>query len=295
MSPTLLLLAATLAHADVTPIDCGACAEWNQPQAPFRLHGDSWYVGTRGLSAVLVVTGEGLVLIDGGLPQSAPLIAANIESLGHSLKDIRWILNSHAHFDHAGGIAALQRMSGAKVAATPAGAAAMRQGNTGADDPQAGFGAKANAYPAIAEVVELPDRATVVLGGTVLTLHASTGHTPGGSSWTWRSCAGDDCRNLVFGDSLTAVSAPGYRFSADPDRVEAFRGSFSRMRALPCDLLVTAHPGAADLFDNLERREAGTADALLDPAACRAYADRAEAAYNDRLREEAAAPRPAKT
>ncbi|HBD20852.1 MAG TPA: subclass B3 metallo-beta-lactamase, partial [Arenimonas sp.] len=109
--PGFLLIAATLAAtaADTAPIECGACAEWNQPQAPFRLHGDSWYVGTKGLSAVLVATPKGLVLIDGALPQSAPLIAANVATLGFDIRDVRFLLNSHAHFDHAGGLAALQR------------------------------------------------------------------------------------------------------------------------------------------------------------------------------------------
>jgi metallo-beta-lactamase class B len=114
----LLLAAAAAAPADLTPIDCRACPEWNLAREPFALHGRSWYVGTEGLSAVLIDTGDGLVLIDGALPQSAPLIAANIASLGFRLGDVKWILNSHPHFDHAGGIAALQRMSGAKVATT---------------------------------------------------------------------------------------------------------------------------------------------------------------------------------
>ena len=129
MSATLLLsLGLALAGTDTTPIECTACAGWNEPQPPFRLHGDSWYVGTRGLSSVLIATPEGLVLIDGGLPQSAPLIAANIESLGFRMDQVRYLLNSHEHFDHAGGLAALQRLSGAPVLATADGARALRRG-----------------------------------------------------------------------------------------------------------------------------------------------------------------------
>lgn len=286
----LITLGLALAASDTQPIECSACAGWNEPQAPFRLHGDSWYVGTRGLASVLVATPDGLVLIDGGLPQSAPLIAANVESLGFRMDQVRYLLNSHEHFDHAGGLAALQRLSGAPVLATADGARALRRGTTTHDDPQAGFGDEANGYPPVGEVRELADGNAFTLGGTTFTLHASPGHAPGGSTWTWRSCEDGDCRDLVYADSLTAVSAPGYRFSDEPARVEALRASIARVAALPCDLLVSAHPGFSGVFDKLAAREAEPSrNALLDPGACRAYAETGEAWLARRLAEEARA------
>src|SRR5919198_3963806 len=99
--------------------ECPSCAEWNAPHAPVRIHGNTYFVGTNGLSAILVTSPAGHVLIDGGLPESAPLIAANIRAAGFRVEDVKLILNSHDHFDHAGGIAALQRLSGARVAASP--------------------------------------------------------------------------------------------------------------------------------------------------------------------------------
>lgn len=286
----LLSLGLSLAAADTTPIECSACAGWNEPQAPFRLHGESWYVGTRGLSSVLVATPEGLVLIDGGLPQSAPLIAANVEALGFRMDQVRYLLNSHEHFDHAGGLAALQRLSGAPVLATAEGAAALRRGSTSHDDPQAGFGDEVNGYPPVGNVQVLAEGNAFTLGGTTFTLHASPGHAPGGSTWTWRSCEGSDCRDLVFADSLTAVSAPGYRFTDQPERVEALRASIARVAALPCDLLVSAHPGFSGLFDKLAAREAEPSrNALLDPGACAAYAAGGEAWLRRRLESEAGA------
>ena len=287
--PVALLLAAALAAPapDLVPIDCDVCAGWNRPQAPFRLHGESWYVGTAGLSAVLVSTPEGLVLIDGALPQSAPLIARNIESLGFRLDQLRYLLNSHAHYDHAGGLAALQRLSGAPVLATADGAVALRLGNAPPDDPQHGFGTEANAFPPVADVRELADGGGFTLGGVRFTMHATPGHTPGGSTWTWRSCEGADCRDLVYADSLTAVAAPGFRYGDDPDRVAAFRASIRRVGALPCDLLVTAHPDASGLLAKLAEREADPArNALLDPQACRRYAEGGEARLERRLSEE---------
>lgn len=293
MPLTALLLAAAMSAtpADLTPIDCRACADWNLARAPFQLHGKSWYVGTEGLSAVLIDSGEGLVLIDGALPQSAPLIAANIESLGFRLADVKWILNSHPHYDHAGGIAALQRMSGARVATTVRGAQALRQGNAPHDDPQVGFGPKANAFPPIAEVTELADGAKLTVGGVTLVMHATPGHTPGGATWSWRSCAGADCRDLVYADSVTAVSAPGFRFSDDPARVAEFRATLDRLGALDCDLAVSAHPGPTQLFEKAAARDAGKREpAFFDDQSCRDYAAFGRDWLDERLAEEAARP-----
>ena len=100
--------------APVTP-NCPSCAEWNAPQAPFKLVGNTFYVGTHGLTALLITSPSGHILIDGGLMESAPLIAANIRTLGFRLEDVRVLLNTHVHYDHAGGLAALQRLSGAEV------------------------------------------------------------------------------------------------------------------------------------------------------------------------------------
>ncbi|MDX1518415.1 MAG: MBL fold metallo-hydrolase, partial [Woeseiaceae bacterium] len=118
------------------PIDCTWCSEWNRPQAPFRISDNTWYVGVAGLSAILVDTGDGLVLIDGGLPQSAPLINTNIRALGFRPQDVAFILVSHVHFDHVGGIAALQRLSGARVLASDAAHTALASGELQPDDPQ---------------------------------------------------------------------------------------------------------------------------------------------------------------
>lgn len=294
MLTTLLLAAATAAvPADLAPIDCGPCPAWNEAQAPFRLHGDSWYVGTRGLSAVLVATPEGLVLIDGGLPQSAPRIAANLQALGFELKDVRYLLNSHPHWDHAGGLAALQRLTGAPVVTTSAGAAAMRRGNSPHGDPQAGFGEKANAYPPVAVIRTIADGGTLTVGGTTFTMYATPGHVDGGTTWHWRSCAGDHCRDLVFADSLGAVSAPDYRFSDHPGQVAALRASIAKVAALSCDLVVSAHPSASGLMEKLARREADpSVNALLDPRSCADYAAGGASGLEKRLAAEAAPPKP---
>lgn len=291
LAPLLLGAAEPHAHAALTaPIRCSSCADWNAAQAPFRLHGNSWYVGPRGLSAVLLVGSEGLILLDGALPQSAAQIEANIVALGHRIEDLRWILVSHAHFDHVGGIAALQRRSGAQVGASPLAAAALRRGNVPVDDPQAGFGAEANAYPAVAEVIEIEDGEVIRLGELAVTALHTPGHTPGGSSWHWQSCVDGRCETMLYVDSLTAVASEGFRFSERPALLAAFERSIERVGALDCRLLVSTHPAAGGLFEQLEAAGPSPGpQALVRPGTCRQHAGQAAERLRERLATEQAA------
>jgi len=274
------------------PAVCDSCEEWNQPQAPFRMHGRSYYVGVRGLSAVLIQTSEGLILLDGGLPQSAPLIEGNIRSLGFKVEDIRLIVNSHAHYDHAGGIARLQRDTGAVVAASAAGAAALKSGMPVPDDPQFGKDGKEGAFPRVSAVRVVKDEEELRIGDTAITAHLTPGHTPGSTAWTWKSCEAGSCLDMVYADSLTPVSLDAFRFTGDkthPDVSGTFRRSIATVEALPCDIMLSTHPGASGLFERLKRRESSpTRDPLIDKQACRAYAATARKNLEQRLQTERA-------
>jgi metallo-beta-lactamase class B len=298
MDITALLLSLSLLQAAPAaqapqfdpPFMCDSCAEWNQPQAPFKLHGRSYYVGTRGLSAVLIRTSDGLILLDGGLPQSAALIEANIRAIGLKVEDVRLIVNSHAHYDHAGGIARLQRVSGAVVAASPSGADALRNGRPVKDDPQFNVDGSDGLFPRVAQVRVVRDKEELSVGDTTITAHHTPGHTPGSTTWTWRSCDGPACVNMVYADSLTAVSTGDFRYLGDarrPDVSVAFRQSIAVVADLPCDLMLSTHPGASGLFERLERRGTSPSpDPLLDAGACRAYAERAAKNLEGRLKTE---------
>ncbi len=250
--PVLVLVVAaslgTQALPDLrpdTPIDCASCAAWNQEREPYRVFGNTYYVGVAGLSSVLIASDAGLILLDGGLPQSAPLIARNIHTLGFRLQDVRLIVNSHAHYDHAGGIAALQRASGAMVAASAPGARALQQGGPTAEDPQYAFGPKVNRFPPVTTIRTIADGEVIRVGALSLTAHLTPGHTPGSTTWSWRSCEASNCKQIVYADSLNPVSAPGFRFSGDaqnPARLDEFRRSIEKVAALPCDVLLAVHP-----------------------------------------------------
>src|SRR5687767_5140889 len=119
--------------------ECGSSTDWDQPAPPVRVHGNTYLVGTCGISAILVAGSEGHVLIDGGTERGADLIAANIRGLGYRLEDVRFILHSHEHLDHVGGIARLLQLTGAKLVASEPAGRVFATGVNGSDDPQAGM------------------------------------------------------------------------------------------------------------------------------------------------------------
>jgi metallo-beta-lactamase class B len=296
--PALGIAPATQALKPDPPIRFDACEAWNRPQEPFRVFGNTYYVGVAGLSAVLIASDGGLILLDGGLPQSAPLIDASIRKLGFRTQDVRLIVNSHAHYDHAGGIAALQRASGATVAASAAGARAIRRGRLPADDPQYA-GPRAGGFPPVVRVREVADGETLRVGELALTAHLTPGHTPGGTTWTWRSCEGQRCLDVVYADSLNAISSPGFRFAGDathPSVEASFRRSIGVVSALPCDILLTGHLGLNGLESKLRSwREQPSVNPFVDAQACRTYAADAARRLDERVASEksgSAAARP---
>jgi metallo-beta-lactamase class B len=271
------------------PVTCTHCDEWNRPQEPFRVFGNTYYVGTAGLASVLIASDAGSILVDGALPQSAPLIDANVRRLGFRTEDIRLILNSHEHYDHAGGIAALQRASGATVAASASAARALRQGHPTPEDPQYGSGLELRFAP-VSNVKVISDGDVLRVGPLAVTAHFVPGHTPGATMWSWRSCEGSRCLNVVYSDSLTAVSDDGFRFTGDatrPSTVEAFRRSIARLEAIPCDILLAPHPEFIDIPGKLERRQRHPdANPFVDADACRTYAASARQRLERRAAEE---------
>lgn len=262
---------------------------WAAPQKPLRIYGNTWYVGPQGLGVFLITAPTGDVLIDGGVPGDAALIEANIRSLGVDLRDIKWILNSHAHFDHAGDLAKLAHDTGAQVIAGAADVPLLERG--GRDDPEYG---NRFPFPPVHVARGVADGERLHLGDLVLTAHATPGHTKGNTTWTWMSCEGTQCLHMV---DVGSLSAPGFKLLGNPkypDAVRDFGHSFAVVAALPCDIPLAPHPGMVDFWERIAKREHGDANALLDPAGCRAYSASARKSFEAQLakqRADAAAPK----
>jgi metallo-beta-lactamase class B len=282
----LFLLTPDSIPAQTPAPACSQCATWNVPQAPFKIYGNTYYVGTHGLSSILIDSGAGLVLIDGTLSEGVPQIVDHIRTLGFRIQDVKLILNTHAHYDHAGGIVELQRLSGANVVASKWSAPLLSKGGEATDDPQ--YGILLPVDP-VAHVRTLHDGEVLHLGKLTLTPHATPGHTPGGTSWTWQSCDAGRCLNTVYMDSISAVSADGYKYSQRPayPHMEDFEQSFTFLETTPCDILITPHPEISDLWGRLDKRNQGiTPDPMFDSSACKKLAVTARAALQKRIATE---------
>lgn len=277
-------------HADNVapcPADATVMQGWDERAPPRRIFGNTWYVGTCGLTALLITSEHGHVLIDGATEAAGPLIEANIRALGFNPTDVEYLLNSHEHYDHAAGLAYLQRMTGAPVLARAPAVTTLQTGRSDRRDPQQ---LEPHAtFPAISEVRPLGNDGTVRVGGLVVTAHATPGHTPGGTSWTWRSCEGNHCWNIAYTDSISAISDHQYRYMDHPEMVAAFREGLETMAGLPCDIHIAPHPLASNLSARLGE---SPAQPLVQPGACAAYAAKGRANLEQRLADERSGIKP---
>ncbi len=265
---------------------CPANPTWYDPAPPMHIYGNTWYVGTCGLSAILITSDQGHILIDGDTEKAPPMIEASIRRAGFRITDVKLIVNSHAHNDHAGGIAKLQRDSGAVVIARGADVDALERGRGDRSDPQF---ASITGFPRVTHVRRIADGEVVTLGPLALTAYATPGHTPGSTSFTWDSCEGTRCLHLAYAGSVSAISDDAYRFTDEtlhPGVVAAFRKGIAAIAAMPCDVLLTPHPEASSLW---QRMGAGATQPLINTSACRDYAAKASEQLDARIAKERAA------
>lgn len=246
-------------------------ARWNAPFTPFRIAGNLYYVGTADLAAYLIVDKAGMILLDGGLEASAPIILDNIQALGFDPKRIRYLINSQAHYDHAGGLAALKAATGAQLLASAADAELLERG--GAGDFQWG---DTLTYPPVKMDGRLRDGAALRLGAIRMTAHLTPGHTRGCTSWTMPVRVDGRTRQALF---VCGASAPGYRLignTAYPWILDDFRRSFAVWRKLPCDLFLGAHASYYGMREKRAQMRSGRPNPFVDPEGCRAFLAAAE-------------------
>ena len=265
---------------------CKDFDDWDKAGPPVRIHGNTYYVGTCGISAILITGSEGHILIDGATEAGAETVARNIDRLGFNLRDVRYILASHEHFDHVAGISALQQQSKASLLASPRAAAVFASGRADRDDPQAGMH---EPFPTANVDGPLHDGQRLRLGNLMVEVMATPGHTPGAMSYRWMSCEGGVCRTIVYADSLTPVSRDDYKFSAHSRYLDAYRASIAKIAASQCDIVLSPHPSSSKLRDRFARGER-----LLDPDGCKAYAAGLGRKLDERLAKEKAAAKTAR-
>jgi metallo-beta-lactamase class B len=279
----LLLAAAVSVHAVTAQAQFRQPESWTQPVEPFTVIGNIHYVGTAGLASFLITTDEGHVLLDGALPESAAQIEANIKTLGFKLTDIKYLLNSHAHFDHSGGLAQLKQDTGALLIASQGDRSALEGGfYLGSEDVAA-----LKAPPVKVDRV-MADGETLKLGTTVLTANLTPGHTRGCTSWSMPVLAQGEKQQVLFFCSSTVafnrlVDPPQY-----PGIVEDYEKTFLRAKTLKVDVFLGAHPEFFGMAAKRARLAAGAPNPFIDPRQFSAYMVKSEADFRRLLAEQQA-------
>jgi metallo-beta-lactamase class B len=279
----LLALASMLVVAASTLAQSSAeWRAWNEPVKPLRVIGNVYYVGAKEVSSFLITTPAGHVLLDGGFAETAPLIAENVRRLGFKLEDVKLLIGSHAHSDHAGGFAELKRLTGAKLLATEADAAMLEKGGKG----DFAWGDQF-AFPAVKADRLLRDGEQVTLGGVTLTARLTPGHTRGCTTWTMKVEEDGKLYDVVF---VGSASVPGYKLVGNakyPQIADDYARTFRVLKSLPCDVFLGPHGSFFKLAEKSRRVEQGAEqNPFVDPQGYRDYVERAERAYLEQLSKE---------
>ena len=271
----ILLSAITHITAQANETD----RSWNQPVEPFKIAGNVYYVGANEITSYLITTPKGHILIDSGFKETVPQIRANVGKLGFKIEDIRYLLNSQAHYDHAAGLADLRTITGAKLLASVEDAKLLARG--GKDDPN--FGDRFPYEPVTADMT-FSDGWKQKFGGTTMTANITPGHTKGCTSWSTTVNEGGKKLNVIF---VCSTTAPGYKLVDNPkypDIAHDFERTFTRMKKFKVDVFLSAHGNQFKLDEKLALLRSGTkVNPFIDPKGYPEYLVETEKAFRELL------------
>ena len=262
--------------------------DWTEPFPAFRIAGNLYYVGSRGLASYLITTADGHILINSDLEANVPMIRTSMESLGFKFSDIKILLISHAHWDHCAASAMIKRLTGAKYVVMAGDVDVVESG--GKSDFQYGNDPAA-IYPAAKVDRVLHDGDEVKLGDATLTARLTPGHTKGCTTWTMKVNDGSKMRDVVIVGSPNVN--PGYKLSGStvyPRMSEDFEQTFRVLKSLSCDYFLGAHGSYFDLETKYKQLKAGVSTAFIDPAGYKNYVEEREQAFRRELKKQQRAP-----
>ncbi len=265
----------------VSTKEANAQNDWTEPFPAFRIAGNLYYVGSKGLANYLITTPQGHILINSDLEANVPLIRTSIESLGFKFTDVKILLISHAHYDHNAGSDMIKKLTGAKYMVMDADVPVVESG--GKSDFQYGNDAT-SLYPPTKVDRVLRDGDEVKLGDAVLTARLTPGHTKGCTTWTMKVKDGGKTRDVVIIGSPNVN--PGYKLvgnSLYPGIAEDYKRTFRVLNSLPCDYFLGAHGSYFDMETKYPQLKAGVSTAFIDPAGYKNYVADRERAFRKEL------------
>ncbi|HST21824.1 MAG TPA: subclass B3 metallo-beta-lactamase, partial [Blastocatellia bacterium] len=252
------------------------------PVEPFRIAGNIYYVGATEVSSFLITTPEGHILLDSGMAETVPLIQANLKKLGFKIEDVKILINSHAHYDHAGGLADLKELTGAKLMTSEADATLLANGGKG--DFQ--WGDTLSYKPVKADRV-LRDNDKVELGGVTLIARLTPGHTKGSTTWMMKVKEAGKQLDVIF---VGSTSAPGYKLVDNPKYpgiVADYTYTFRLLKSLHCDVFLGPHGSFFSLLEKSARLKQGEKNnPFIDPKGYRTFLEESEKGFLEQLEKQ---------
>ena len=241
--------------------ECDRWDEWDKPAPPFRIYGGTYHVGTCGITAILVTSPDGHLVIDSGTQWGGAIVAANIVKLGFSLTDVRYLTHTQEHGDHIGGIAYLKNRTGARMIASDRAKSVFETGIINTDDPQYAIEQTPMATLTVDRLIN--DGESIVLDKKSVVARFTPGHSPGAISWRWEECEEDACLSLVFTDGMGPFSAEDYRWTDHPEYLADYRESVAWLESVDVDICLAAHPSQMRLIERIQEGK------LVDRNICR--------------------------
>ena len=269
-----------------TPKDLIAAlkVKWNTPTEPFKVIGNVYYVGTDGLASYLITSPQGHILVDTVMPEATSQIKASIEKLGFKVTDIKYLVNTHAHIDHTGGLAELKQASGGQLVAGEADKPLLEGGYyPGAQEDTA------LAFPPVKVDRTVREGDTVKVGDVTLTARETPGHSPGCTSWAFSVKDGDATRSVfIFCSGTVALN----RLVTNPTYsgiVSDYRKTFARAKDVKVDVLLAPHPEMYKMAEKRAKLADGGLNPFVNPGEFSDYAATLEKAFEDALVKQTAA------
>lgn len=283
-----ILISLAFALAAVVPAHADDNSSWVKPIKPYRVVGNIYYVGSEGLSAWLITSSDGHIVLDGGpSAEGGKLVERNIAALGFKLADVKVLINTHAHYDHAGGLAQLKAdIPTAKLWISRGDEPAIEQGHH--------IGGNENGptpFPAVKVDKAFGDGQKLKVGETTLVAHLTPGHSIGCTTWTTQVTEKGRPLNVTFNCSLSVAGNQLVGNKEHRTIVADYRESFAKLRALPTDVMLPSHEEQGDLLAKRQKMLRGDPNAFVDPTELARFVDAQEARFNQELaRQQAASP-----
>jgi metallo-beta-lactamase class B len=280
----IALLATAVQAQTVKDFLAAVMPKWTAPFEPFRLIGNIYYVGTDGIAVYVIKTSDGLILMDTAVPQVTGMIKDNIAKLGFKVADIKYILNSHAHFDHTGGFAELKKETGAQLVAGERDKPLLEGGYYPGDEKDTDI-----SFTPVKVDRAVKEGDKVTLGDTTLIAHDTPGHTPGCTSWEMTAKEGDKDRDVLFFCSGTValnrlVGEPTY-----PGIVDDYRATFAKAKAMKIDVLLGPHPEVYGMQAKRAQMKDGAPNPFVKPGELATYVSGLEQDFDKQLAKQTAA------